>query len=77
MCDKEVCEILAWWGFADSITAFYCKYNIKGVPRDILFLIRADREKKTKKKMFYNIFESDLYFGTYRALNFHVSVPPF
>ena len=50
---------------------------IKGVPRDILFLIRADREKKTKKKMFYNIFGSDLHFGTYRALKFHVSVPPF
>ena len=31
-------------------------FNIQGVPRDILFLIRADREKKTKMKIFYNIF---------------------
>ena len=50
---------------------------IQGDPRDTLFLLGADREKKTKKKMFYNIFGSDLYFGTYRALKFHVSVPPF
>ena len=54
----------------DSTIGKIDQVSTQGVPQDILFLIRADREKKTKKKMFCNIFGSDSYFGTYRALSF-------